>query len=63
MTNNREEVSEDALAEAFRQGYETGRATMRTDIFNKLDTLEIKTSHTNAVGMKYMAKKVTEETK
>lgn len=55
-------TSEEALAEAFREGYKTGRATMRTDILNKLDTLEIKASDTNAVGMKHMAKKVTEET-
>jgi hypothetical protein len=53
---------EEALAEAFSQGYKTGRSTMRTDILNKLDTLEIRASDTNAVGMKHMAKKVTEET-
>jgi hypothetical protein len=55
-------TSEESIAEAFLAGYNSGRSTMRTDILNKLDTLEIKASDTNAVGMKQMAKKVTEET-
>jgi hypothetical protein len=53
---------EEDVAAAFNAGFNAGRSTMREDILNKLDTLEIKSSDTNAVGMKYMAKKVTEET-
>lgn len=54
-------TSEEALAEAFREGYKTGRESMRADILNKLETVEIKPSLTNAVGMKHMAKRITEE--
>lgn len=54
-------TSEEALAEAFREGYKTGRESMRADILNKLETIEIKPSLTNAVGMKHMAKRITEE--
>lgn len=53
---------EEEVAAAFNAGFAAGRSTMREDILNKLDTLEIKASDTNAVGMKQMAKKVTEET-
>jgi hypothetical protein len=52
---------EEEIAEAFREGYKTGRESMRADILNKLETVEIKPSLTNAVGMKHMAKRITEE--
>ena len=61
MTKKTEEILEDAIAEAFNQGYKAGRESMRTDILDKLETIEIKPSLTNAVGMKYMAKRITQE--
>jgi flagellar biosynthesis/type III secretory pathway protein FliH len=61
MTKKSEKTPEDAIAEAFNEGYKAGRESMRTDIISKLETLEIKPSLTNALGMKYMAKRITQE--
>jgi hypothetical protein len=51
------------LEDSFNEGFKAGRESMRQDIINRIDQLEIKPSLSNALGMKYMAKKAVEETK
>ena len=51
------------LEDSFNEGFKAGRESMRQDILNRIDQLEIKPSLSNALGMKYMAKKAVEETK